>query len=113
MGEVGKGCGRGFASGRLEHRPSGRGSKHMSIKLGRFFGINLLIHWTFWLLPLWVMVTSVQDPAAGSLGLHLALLGALFGCVILHEYGHALTARLFGIRTRDISLYPIGGLALH
>src|SRR5258708_36641913 len=83
----------------------------MSLKLGRFFGTNLLIHWTFWLLPLWIVVTHVQDPAAAPLALRLALLGALFSFVVLHEYGHALTARLFGIGTRDITLYPIGGVA--
>lgn len=86
-------------------------TEQMSINLGRFFGTNLLIHWTFWLLPLWVFVTHVQNPGEVPLALHLALLGALFACVVLHEYGHALTARLFGIRTRDITLYPIGGVA--
>jgi Zn-dependent protease len=83
----------------------------MSIKIGRLFGINLFIHWSFWLLPLWVVFTHVSDPDAGPVALHLALLGALFGCVVLHEYGHALTARFFGIATRDVTLYPIGGVA--
>jgi Zn-dependent protease len=83
----------------------------MSIKIGRFFGINLFIHWSFWLLPLWVAFMHASDPDAGPVALHLALLGALFGCVVLHEYGHALTARFFGIATRDVTLYPIGGVA--
>jgi len=82
----------------------------MSLKIGRFFGINLYIHWTFWLLPLWVIFTSAGEPEV-ALPLRLTLLAAMFGCVVLHEYGHALTARLFGIATRDVTLYPIGGVA--
>jgi len=83
----------------------------MSLKLGRFFGINLYLHWSFWLLPLWLVLTQARDPDAGPLGLRLLLLGALFGFVVLHEYGHALMARSFGITTRDVTLYPIGGVA--
>jgi stage IV sporulation protein FB len=40
----------------------------------------------------------------------LALL-ALFGCILLHEFGHILTARRFGVRTPDVILLPIGGVA--
>jgi Zn-dependent protease len=81
-----------------------------SWKLGRAFGIPLYIHWSFWLLPLWV-VLATQGAGGVELGLGLAVLAAAFGCVLLHELGHALTARLFGIGTRDITLYPIGGVA--
>ncbi len=77
-----------------------------SLKLGRLGGIPLYVHWTFWLLPL-LIVTSQP----GAIVLRLAALFAMFGCVVLHELGHALAARLFGIRTRDITLYPIGGVA--
>ncbi|MCI0684215.1 MAG: M50 family metallopeptidase [Gemmataceae bacterium] len=66
------------------------------------------IHWTFWLLPLWVVLTQGgQAPIA----IQLLLLAAIFGCIVLHELGHALAARMYGIRTRNITLYPIGGVA--
>jgi len=76
--------------------------------LGRLFGIPLRVHWTFWLLPLYVVLAS---PGGTPIPFHLLLIFAIFGCVILHELGHALAARLYGIRTRDITLYPIGGIA--
>ncbi len=79
-----------------------------SWKLGRAFGIDLFIHWTFWLLPAWV---ALAGPGGAELGLNLAVLAAAFGCILLHELGHALCARRFGITTRDITLYPIGGVA--
>ena len=82
-----------------------------ALPVGRLFGIGVFIHWTFWLLPLWVALRSLAVPEDGSLAMHLALLAAMFGCVVLHEYGHALTARRFGIGTHDITLYPIGGVA--
>ena len=76
----------------------------MSWKLGRVAGIDVFIHPTFLLILLFPQVTH-----GGPFG--LALMLALFGCVLLHELGHALTARRFGIGTRDITLYPIGGVA--
>ena len=112
-----KGCGIPFAiptsnSLDLAIRPArwAEMDHTMSLKIGRFFGINLYIHWTFWLLPLWIILTPIAD---GDLGVpfRLVALAGLLTCVVLHEYGHALTARLFGIATRDVTLYPIGGVA--
>jgi len=83
-----------------------------SWKLGRFAGIDVYMHATFLLLIGWIALSHWLQ--ARSLAATLAGVGfilALFVCVILHEYGHALTARRFGIRTRDITLLPIGGLA--
>jgi Zn-dependent protease len=82
-----------------------------SWRIGRAFGIDIFIHWTFFLLLGFVAFQGWR----GQLGLgplHAVLLVALiFGCVVLHELGHALMARRFGVGTRDITLYPIGGIA--
>ncbi len=76
-------------------------------KLGRPFGIPTSVHWSFWLLPLFVYFSGSGAMAV----IDTAVIIAIFGCVALHELGHALAARQFGVRTRDIVLYPIGGIA--
>lgn len=83
-----------------------------SIKLGRFAGIDVYLHLTFLLLVAFIGYSGYisTGSARGALEGVLYIL-ALFGSVVLHEYGHALTARRFGIPTRDITLYPIGGVA--
>jgi Zn-dependent protease/CBS domain-containing protein len=81
-------------------------------KLGRFAGIDVYVHATFLLILGWVGYNywrEYQDWSKVLVGI-LFILG-LFACVVLHEYGHALTARRYGIKTRDITLYPIGGVA--
>lgn len=81
----------------------------MKWKLGNVAGIGVYVHWSFWLLPAWILLSS-----GGGLGGALStvlFVFAIFGCVVLHELGHALTARHFNIGTRDITLYPIGGVA--
>ena len=84
-----------------------------ALRLGRFAGIDVYLHWTFALLIAWVGWLSWQR--SGTLGGAfdgVALVLGLVLCVTLHEYGHALTARRFGIGTRRITLLPIGGVAL-
>jgi Zn-dependent protease len=81
-----------------------------SLKLGSAFGIGVYIHWSFWLLPLIAVASSLFQDGPGPVFI-LALVMALVVCVVLHEFGHALMARCFGIRTRDITMYPIGGVA--
>src|SRR3954466_1771689 len=80
------------------------------LRIARAFGIPIFLHWTFFLLPLWVLYLNQGRPGV-ELALHLAVVAAGFGCVGLHQLGHAPAARYFGIGTRDITLYPIGGVA--
>jgi Zn-dependent protease len=83
-----------------------------SWKIARLWGIDVYMHATFLLLIGWVALNywlELHRWSAVVSGVSFIL--ALFLCVVLHEYGHALTARRYGIRTRDITLYPIGGVA--
>lgn len=82
-----------------------------NLTLGRPMGIRVSIHWTFWLLPLFVLLSGLGSVGAAGAWFNVAVLMAVFGCVALHELGHAAAARLFGIGTRDIVLYPLGGVA--
>ncbi len=82
------------------------------LHLGRWFGIDVIVHWTFLLLVGLLVVGQLMTGAAwAAVAGSTTLLVAVFLCVLLHEFGHALTARVFGIRTHDITLLPIGGLA--
>ena len=81
-------------------------------KLGRFAGIDVYVHATFLLLLGWVGYSYwLAHRNWGEVLNGILFILALFLCVVLHEYGHALTARRYGIKTRDITLYPVGGVA--
>ena len=83
-----------------------------SWKLGQLAGIDVYVHWSFLLVPAWLgILTLFGGGTVASLLGALALIGTVFGCVVLHELGHALAARHYGIQTRDITLLPIGGVA--
>jgi Zn-dependent protease len=83
-----------------------------SWRIGRIAGIDLYVHVTFLILVGWVALSHylARRSAADALTGVVFIL-CLFGIVVLHELGHALTARRFGIPTRDITLLPIGGVA--
>lgn len=82
-----------------------------SWKIGRLAGINIYLHSTFLLLLAFTALSGLafRDPLLQLLNLGLPVM--LFAIVVFHELGHALAARHYGVETRDITLYPIGGVA--
>jgi Zn-dependent protease/CBS domain-containing protein len=83
-----------------------------SWQIAKVAGIPIRIHATFVILIVWIFVQSMTTGAGVVAALAAAgFILAVFGCIVLHELGHALTARRYGIRTRDITLLPIGGVA--
>ncbi len=83
-----------------------------SYRLGKLAGIDVHVHLTFLMLLAWIgMSRLVSGQGLVQAGLAVALVTMVFGIVVLHELGHALAARRFGIPTRDINLLPLGGVA--
>lgn len=83
-----------------------------ALRVGSVARIDIYLHWTFGLLLAGIFAFYLiqgETVAAALAGVGLVL--AVFACVVLHELGHALTARHFDVPTRDITLYPIGGVA--
>jgi len=83
-----------------------------SIPVGRLFGIEIRIHLTFFFLLVFVWSTEAATQGASSTSRGLALVGIVFGSVILHELGHALVARGSGVPAKGIILLPIGGITI-
>jgi Zn-dependent protease len=80
-----------------------------TIGVVRLFGVPVRFHFTFLLLLAFLLFIGFgPDQSGAALALYVA---ALFGSVLLHELGHALVARRYGIRTLDIVMFPIGGVA--
>lgn len=82
------------------------------LPLFRFRGIRVFLHWSFLLLPAYIAFIGFSEGHTWNEILkEIGLILIVFGCVVLHEFGHALTAQRFGVNTRDITLLPIGGVA--
>ncbi len=83
-----------------------------SLKIGQFRGIGVYVHFTFFLLLAFIAYShwTVSKDWSDALTA-VAFVLAMFFCVLLHEFGHSLMAAYYGIRTRDITLLPIGGVA--
>jgi Zn-dependent protease len=82
------------------------------LSVPKIAGIDVHIHWTFSLLIIWIVYNNVKAGLDTTQIIWSVLFVlSLFVCVTLHELGHALAARRYGIKTKDITLYPIGGVA--
>lgn len=83
-----------------------------SWRVAKIAGIDIRIHATFLLLLAWIAWSRYSAVGTVSAAFDGVLFTSIvFGIVVLHELGHALTARHYGVRTRDITLWPIGGVA--
>jgi len=82
-----------------------------SITIARIAGSDIRIHLTFLLLLAWIGIAAGMSGGWPAAVESVVFISAVFACVVLHELGHALAARRYGISTPDITLLPIGGLA--
>ena len=85
----------------------------LNIRIGSVSGIGIYLHWTFQLLIIGVFAFYYfyDDGGLTAAAFGSVAILAIFACVLLHEIGHALTAKRFNVPTRHITIYPIGGIA--
>jgi len=105
----------------IDYRPSTTDSRLQSLdfrlrmtwsfRIARIAGTDVKVHFTFLLLVAWWAMSGYQEGGTPGAIHATVLLLSLFTCVILHEFGHILMARRFGVRTPDVILLPIGGVA--
>lgn len=83
-----------------------------SFQIAKIAGIPVKLHWSFILMLVWVAVEGRRNGMNWeSVGWFAVLMLGVFTCVILHEFGHAFSAKRYGVRTKDIILSPLGGVA--
>ncbi len=82
------------------------------LNLGKLFNVRIEIHWTFIFILAWVVFLELKSGGTIQNALMSTIfILLLFVCVVFHEFGHILTARKFGVKTKKITLLPIGGVA--
>ncbi|MDP1701884.1 MAG: site-2 protease family protein [Aestuariivirga sp.] len=82
-----------------------------SLTIGRIAGTAIRIHITFLLFLVWIAASDYASGGLDAAKLSIVFVLLVFACVVAHEFGHILTARSFGIKTPEVTLLPIGGVA--
>ncbi len=80
-----------------------------SLTIGRFGGTAVKIHVTFLILLAWIGFSAWRQQGAAAARDSVVFIVLIFACVVLHEFGHVIVARRFGIKTPEVTLLPIGG----
>jgi len=97
--------------GRHERTETGEDDMSWSIRIGSLAGTAIRIHVTFVLLLAWIAAAGYASGKGAQTGAVMLFVVLIFACVLLHEFGHIFTARAFGVKTPDVTLLPIGGVA--
>src|ERR1700756_119412 len=84
-----------------------------SISAGHLFGVDIRLHLTFFILPMFIYWTEYEARHSPNGARDLALVGIILACVAAHECGHLLAARRFGLIPKAVILLPLTGVALY
>jgi Zn-dependent protease/CBS domain-containing protein len=84
---------------------------HWAITIGRIGGTAIRLHITFLLFMAWIAINDYQAGGMPAAKASLIFMLLVFACVVAHEFGHILMARRYGIKTPDVTLWPMGGVA--
>jgi Zn-dependent protease len=82
-----------------------------SVSIGSIAGTAIRIHITFLLFLIWIFAAGLATGGVDAAISSIVFAILLFACAVAHEFGHILTARAFGVKTPDVTLLPIGGIA--
>ena len=86
--------------------------RSLSIHVGRLFGVEVRLHLTFLILPLFVFWTEYNVHRSANGPRDLALVGIVLACVAAHEIGHMLVARRSGLIPKAVILLPLSGVTV-
>src|ERR1700721_299602 len=86
--------------------------RSFSVHVGKLFGVEVRLHLTFLILPLFVFWTEYTVHPAANGPRDLGLVGIVLGCVMAHEIGHMLVAWRAGLIPKAVILLPLSGVTV-